>query len=159
MEHPSYYVAGAALAAYLENENNADRSEIANKFETEKNIRLLVPVAEYYITNKVGGKSEWFNTNLSIQSGQNLYYFLGYYSEYFVQNPEEGTELAINNLYKIAKENTSNYIRIGAFMGLFGFIDEPGVLEKAKELFSLEKDELAKRYQEFFLSQYLEKTN
>jgi len=156
LDHPSYYVSGAALAAYLENENNAQRGELATKFESEKNIRLLVPVAEYYITNLVAGKSDWFHDNLSVQSGQSLYYFLGYYSEYFVQNPDEGTEKAIGNLYQIAKENSSNYIRIGAFMGLFGFIDVPGVLEKAKELFSLEKDELAKRYEEFFLSQYLE---
>lgn len=157
MEHPSYYVAGAALAAYLENENNADRGEMAAKFESEKSIRLLVPVAEYYITNLIPGKADWFNTVLSKQTGESLYYFVGYYSEYFVQNPGEGKETAINNLYKIAKENSSNFVRIGAFMGLFGFIDEPGVLDKAKELFSLEKDELAKRYEEFFLSQYLEK--
>ncbi|MCL6258021.1 M1 family metallopeptidase [Aquiflexum sp. TKW24L] len=156
MEHPSYYVAGAALAAYLENENNADRVEIANRFESEKNIRLVVPVAEYYITNLISGKAEWFHNNLELQGGQSLYYFLGYYSEYFVQNPGEGKEKAINNLYTIAKENNSNYVRIGAFMGLFGFIDEPGVLDKAKELYSLEKDDLAKRYEEFFLSQYLE---
>lgn len=157
MDHPSYYVAGAALAAYLENENNADRGEMASKFESEKSIRLLVPVAEYYISNLIPGKADWFNTVLSKQSGESLYYFVGYYSEYFVQNPGEGKETAINNLYKIAKENSSNFVRIGAFMGLFGFIDEPGVLDKAKELFSLEKDELAKRYEEFFLSQYLEK--
>jgi aminopeptidase N len=116
-----------------------------------------VPVAEYYITNLIPGKADWFNTVLSKQTGESLYYFVGYYSEYFVQNPGEGKETAINNLYKIAKENSSNFVRIGAFMGLFGFIDEPGVLDKAKELFSLEKDELAKRYEEFFLSQYLEK--
>lgn len=156
MDHPSYYVAGAALGAYLENENNADRGDIATKFESEKNIRLLVPVAEYYITNLVSGKADWFHKNLGKQTGESLYYFLGHYSEYFVQKPEEGKETAINNLYKIAKENTSNFVRIGAFMGLFGFIDEPGVLDKAKELFSLEKDELAKRYEEFFLSQYLQ---
>ena len=156
MDHPSYYVAGAALGAYLENENNAERGELATKFESEKNIRLLVPVAEYHIANLIPNKSEWYHNNLSKQTGESLYYFLGYYSEYFVQNPGEGKETAINNLYRIAKENTSNYVRIGAFMGLFGFIDEPGVLDKAKELFSLEKDELAKRYKEFFLSQYLE---
>jgi aminopeptidase N len=156
MNHPSYYVAGSALGAYLENEDNINREEIAERFQAEKNIRLLVPVAEYYITNLIPGKAEWFHTNLAKQSSESLYYFLGYYSEYFVQNPGEGSETAINNLYKIAKDNTSNYIRIGAFMGLFGFIDEPGVLEKAKELYSLEKDDLAKRYEEFFLSQYLE---
>jgi aminopeptidase N len=156
MEDPSYYVAGAALAAYLENENNAGRVEIAKRFESEKNIRMVVPVAEYYITNLVSGKAEWFNHNLELQRGQSLYYFLGYYSEFFVQNPGEGKEKAINNLYTIAKENNSNYVRIGAFMGLFGFIDEPGVLDKAKELYSLEKDDLAKKYEEFFLSQYLE---
>jgi aminopeptidase N len=46
MNHPSYYVAGSALGAYLENETNINRDKIAERFQGEKNIRLLVPVAK-----------------------------------------------------------------------------------------------------------------
>jgi len=156
MNHPSYYVAGAALGAYLENEENLNREEIASRFESEKNIRLLVALADYYISESVSGKGNWFNEKLEILSGQSLYYFLGYYGDYFAKNPNEDTESAIENLSRLASKHKANYVRIAAFMGLFGFIDEPGVLEKAKKIYEEESDELAKKYEEFFLSTYLE---
>lgn len=156
MNHPSYYVAGAALGAYLENEENLNREEIASRFEGEKNIRLLVALADYYISEGIGGKGNWFNEKLGILRGQSLYYFLGYYGDYFAKNPREGTESAIENLAHLASTHNANYVRIAAFMGLFGFIDEPGVMEKAKKIFEGESDDLVKKYQEFFLSSYLE---
>jgi aminopeptidase N len=156
MNNPSYYVAGAALGAYLENENNLNRESIVSRFEDEKNIRLLVALADYYITENVEGKGNWFNEKLDMLSGQSLYYFLGYYSDYFAKNNDKDTVSAINNLSQIASDHQANYVRIAAFMGLVGFIDEPGVLEKAKKIFEEERDELAKRYMEFFLSTYLE---
>ncbi|WP_373520489.1 M1 family aminopeptidase [Aquiflexum sp.] len=156
MNHPSYYVAGAALGAYLENGKNLNRAEIALRFEDEKNIRLLVALADYYITETVPGKGNWFNEKLAILSGQSLYYFLGYYGDYFAKNANEDTGTAIKNLSQIASNHQANYIRITAFMGLVGFIDEPGVLEMAKKIYEEESDELAKRYKEFFLSTYLE---
>ena len=154
MNDPSYYVAGTALAAYLENENNLNREEIAERYEDSSNIRMLVALANYYIAEETPNKADWFHEKLGRLSGQNLYYFLGYYSEYFVVQGAGENRLAIENLVSIAKDNKANYVRIAAFMGLFGFIDEPGVLEAAKEIYALETDELAKRYEEMFLSQF-----
>jgi aminopeptidase N len=55
------------------------------------------------------------------------------------------------------KRQGTNYVRIAAFMGLFGFIDEPGVLDLGKRnLCAGERPPLAKRYEEMFLSQYLD---
>jgi aminopeptidase N len=153
---PSYYVAGAALSAYLENEGNLNRGEIAGRFESEKNIRMSVALADYYIKEGIEGKGDWFNERLEALSGQSLYYFLGYYGDYFVRMPSEGSSGAIEKLYTIAKGHRANYIRIAAFMGLFGFIDEEGVLEKAREVSKNEKDDMARQYQEFFLSNYPE---
>jgi aminopeptidase N len=153
---PSYYVAGAALSAYLENEGNLNRGEIAERFESEKNIRMSVALADYYIKEGIEGKGDWFNERLEALSGQSLYYFLGYYGDYFVTMPSEGSSGAIEKLYTIAKGHRANYIRIAAFMGLFGFIDEEGVLEKAREVSKNEKDDMARQYQEFFLSNYPE---
>jgi aminopeptidase N len=156
MNDPSYYVAGSALSAYLENEENLNREEIAKRFESEKNIRMVVALADYYIREEIPGKGVWFNDKLESISGQSLYYYLGYYGDYFVKLPAEGASEAIDRLYGIAKSHRANYVRIAAFMGLFGFIDEEGVLEKAKEIWNNERDEMAKSYQEFFLSTYLE---
>ncbi|WP_194972906.1 M1 family metallopeptidase [Aquiflexum lacus] len=156
MNHPSYYVAGAALGAYLENAGNLNREAIASRFEDEKNIRLLVALADYYISESVGEKSNWFNDKLEILSGQSLYYFLGYYGDYFAKNTNEDTGSAIKNLSNLASKHHASYVRIAAFMGLFGFIDEPGVLEMAKKSYEEESDDFAKRYKEFFLSTYIE---
>lgn len=153
MNDPSYYVAGAALGAYLENPANANREAIASRYEDETNIRLLVALADYYIAEGIAGKADWFHSNLESLTGQSIYYFVGYYGDYFVKM-EEGSEKAIENLYTIGKTNQVNFVRIAAFMGLFGFIDQPGVLEKAKDLFDSETDEMTKRYQEYFLSAY-----
>jgi aminopeptidase N len=156
MNDPSYYVAGTALSAYLENEENLNREEIAKRYESEKNIRMVVALADYYIREEIEGKGDWFNERLESISGQSLYYYLGYYGDYFVKMPSEGASEAIDRLYGIAKDHRANYVRIAAFMGLFGFIDEEGVLEKAREIWNNEQDEMAKSYQEFFLSTFLE---
>ncbi|SDY74063.1 MULTISPECIES: M1 family metallopeptidase [Rhodonellum] len=156
MQAPSYYVAGAALSAYLENENNLNRREISERFEQEKNVRMLVALAEYYIEDSVDLKGDWFHEKLLNLSGQSLYYFLGYFGDYFSSMPSEGTADAIEKLYAIGSKEKENYVRVAAFQSLFGFIDEPGVLAKTMELFQNEKDELAKRYMEFYLTPYLD---
>ncbi|AFL84296.1 aminopeptidase N [Belliella baltica DSM 15883] len=158
MNHPSYYVAGAALSAYLESENNLNRSEIAQRFEEEDNIRIVVALADYFITENQDSQSNWFHNKLKSMSGQSLYYFLGYYGDYFAKNQiEEESNIAVENLYEIGLKSQANYIRAAAFQSLFGFVDEEGVLEKIKELYEKETDADAKRYKEYYLSPYLEK--
>lgn len=156
MNAPSYYVAGAALTAYLENENNLNRKEISERFEQEKNVRLLVALAEYYIEESVGQKGEWFHEKLSDLSGQSLYYFLGYFGDYFSSMPSEVTGEEIEKVFAIGSTHKDNYVRVAAFQSLFGFIDDPGVLAKAMELYQMEKDELAKSYMKYYLTPYLE---
>lgn len=158
MNHPSYYISGAALSAYLENENNLNRSEVSKRFEEEDNIRIVVALADYYITENEDSQSDWFHKKLKNMSGQSLYYFLGYYGDYFAKNQiEEESKIAVENLYQIGLNNKANYVRAAAFQSLFGFVDDEGVLEKIKELYEKETDADAKRYKEYYLSPYLEK--
>lgn len=156
MNHPSYYVAGTALGAYLNTEENMNREEVAARFMEEKNIRMIVALAEYFIGEGVSGKGDWFHEKLEQIKGQSLYYYLGYYGDYFTKLPGEGAEIAIDNLARLAESHRANYVRIAAYMGLFGFVDAEGVLERARGIWLEEEDVIAKRYMEFFLSSYMD---
>ena len=76
---------------------------------------------------------------------------LGYYSEYMAGQDAATRSQAVDKLYRIASEDKANYVRLGAFQGLFAFIDQQGVEEKLKELGRTETDELIRKYQQFFL--------
>lgn len=156
MNAPSYYVAATALSTYLGESNNKNRSEIASRYLLDINIRMTVALAEYFLQESVAGKGDWFHERLESYSRRSLYYFLGYYGEYFTLMPEEGMEEAINRLKAIATSDQPYYIKIAAFSALFGFVDEPGVLDSLKEMYASESDESVKRYQEYFLIQYLD---
>ncbi|WP_035071557.1 M1 family metallopeptidase [Anditalea andensis] len=150
LDHRSYYVAGAALGAYLENENNTDRRGIAGNYDEEENIRMVVALASYYAQEDID-RVAWFNARLDGFSGEKLYYFLGYYSEYMAGQDAAIINQAVDKLYKIASEHKANYVRLGAFQGLFAFMDQPGIEDKLKELSQREPDEMIRRYQQFFL--------
>ena len=153
MNHPSYYVAGAALSAYLGNENNHNREEIAERFEKERNIRMVAALAEYYIDAEIKGKEAWFHEKMDQTSGQSLYYYLGYFGDYFIDKSGPETERAILRLMELAEKHRANYIRIAAFTALFGFVDRAEVKEKVMEIYRQEEDVMAKRYMDYFLGQ------
>lgn len=152
----SYYVAGSALAAYLENENNKERESLVGRFLDFNSIHLLVPLADYLTDMADATRADWFHTQLDKLNGESLYYFIGYYGDYFARLTDAAHDAAIDNLYTLAKDNSASYIRLAAFQALFGFIDEEGVLEKVRELNAVEKDEGVKEYQGFFLESYVE---
>jgi aminopeptidase N len=157
MNHPSYYVAGAALTAYLENESNPNRESVANQYMDDDNIRIVVAIADYLISEERFDQATWFHEKLDKMSGQSLYYLIGYYGDYFAKAQIiSESEIAVENLYQIGLNHQANYIRAAAFQALFGFVDDPGVLEKIKDLYEKETDVLAKRYKEYYLEPYLD---
>jgi len=152
----SYYVAGAALAAYLENESNNDRDDLAKRLLESTNIQMLVPLADYITNRKDPAMGDWFHSQLVRLNGESLYYFIGYYGDYFARMSELDHDPAIGRLFELAKSHPANYIRLAAFQAMFGFIDEEGVLEKVKELNAGERDEMVRDYQGFFLESYID---
>jgi aminopeptidase N len=83
--------------------------------------------------------------------GEGLYYFLGYYGTYFVEMPEEGQEQAVSRLLSLLGSSTKDYIRLGAFQALMGFVDVEGVLEKITQVVKTEASEELKGYYGYFL--------
>src|SRR5690606_26312205 len=116
----------------------------------------LVPLADYMTNVNDPGRADWFHSQLEELNGESLYYFIGYYGDYFARLAELDHDRAIKNLYGLAKSHAANYVRLAAFQALFGFIDEEGVLEKAKEVNAEEKDAMVRDYQGFFLESYID---
>jgi aminopeptidase N len=154
---PSYLVSGAALTAYLDIEgNDSDKKELFERLKSEDNIRIIAPLADYLTIEKIAEGRAWMQEKLGLLKGESLYYFLGFYGDFFASVEGVPTAEAISSLGGIASDHRLNYVRLAAFQSLFGFIDDPGVLELVKSIQSEEKDEMIREYQDYYLSPYLE---
>lgn len=149
--NPSYLIAGSALMAMIQGEENSIDAEFIESLAGNQNFRIVIPVAEYYLKDKVAGKGEWFETNLTRLTGEGLYYFLGYYSEYFVRLPEEGKSQAVSKLLSILQNNTKDYLRMGAFQALLGFSEDPEVIKMLEKAAEKENSTELRTYFNYFL--------
>ncbi|GMQ26230.1 hypothetical protein Aoki45_29120 [Algoriphagus sp. oki45] len=148
---PSYLVAGSALTGLVLSGEDSQEVEFFERFESENNFRMVIPLAEFYIDQSIAGKGEWFFEKSSQLTQEGLYYFLGYFSEYFIRMPEEGAQEAIGYLFNLMGRSTQNYLRMGAFQALMGFADQPDVVAKLKEIASKEQDPQLRNYYDYFL--------
>jgi aminopeptidase N len=121
------------------------------RFEADVNYRMTIPVSEYFISQSVPAKGKWFLNRLDQLSGEGLYFFMGYLSEYFSRFPEEGKEEAIDRLLLIMEKNSKNFVRLGAFQALLGFSDDKKVVEQITKVGALEKDPNLTNYYNYFL--------
>lgn len=157
IEEPSYVVAGGALTALMDMEGEeVKKREIFERFKGEKNIRMVVPLSDYLTQVQDSTQSEWFNEKLGQLTGESLYYFIGYYGDYFASIGGTNKKGAIDRLMQLAEEHPANYVRLTAFQSIFGFIDEGNILERVIKINQNESDELVRSYQEFFLEPYLD---
>ncbi|AEL26313.1 Peptidase M1 membrane alanine aminopeptidase [Cyclobacterium marinum DSM 745] len=154
---PSYQVSGAALTAYLDIEGNAaNKEELFERLKDEENIRIIAPLADYLTREKKAEGANWMHEKLGALTGESLYYFLGYYGDFFASVEGVTTGDAVSSLGEIASTHKLNYVRLAAYQSLFGFIDDAGVLELAKSIQERETDEMVREYEEYYLSPYLE---
>ena len=149
--HPSYVIAGSALMGLVRaRESKLEEKELEG-FSKENNYRIVIPVAEYFITEQIRGKGYWFNSKISAFQGESLYYFLGYYAEYFSRLPEEGKNDAVNKLATLLERNPKEYIRMGAFQALLAFADDQQVIEMIDKAIETEKSSVLSNYYTYYL--------
>jgi aminopeptidase N len=148
---PSYLVAGAALMGLVLGQEPKVSLAVVESFEKEANYRMRIPLAEYYIKERVLGKGPWFEQSMDTLKGEGLYYFMGYYASYFGELPEEGRDEAVSRLLSLLATNTKDYIRLGAFQALLGFVDVEGVLEKITLASKADPSEELQGYFGYFL--------
>ncbi|PZX60294.1 aminopeptidase N [Algoriphagus ratkowskyi] len=150
-EDSSYLVAGSALMGLVSVESGKVDPQVIESYAGEINYRMIIPVADYYITNSISEKGNWFLDQANNLSGEGLYYYLGYLAEYFIRFPEEGEENAVKYLLGKMESDSRSYIRLGAFQSLLGFTDEAEILKRINEVASREKDSELIIYYEYFL--------
>jgi aminopeptidase N len=147
----SYLVAGSALMGLINATEQPVDPSVIERFSQDQNIRITVPVAEYYIGQQLSGKGLWFIHRLHQLSGEGLYYFLGYFSEYFSRLPEEGKGEAVDLLMGILENDSRTFIRMGAFQALMGFADDELLVGRIEKVAGLEKDPDLRNYFNYFL--------
>lgn len=150
----SYLVAGSALMGLVNAVASPVDPTVIDRFSGDSNFRMTIPVAEYYISQGVAGKGNWFLERLDQLSGEGLYYYLGYFSEYFTRFPEEGKSEAVKELLILMEKDSKNFLRMGAFQALLGFADDESVVEKIDEVAAMEKDPQLKNYYNYFLETF-----
>lgn len=148
---PSYLVAGAALMGLARLEEPKVDASWMETFEGETNFRIAVALAEYYISNQVAGKGPWFEKTLTALRGEGLYYFMGYYGTYFTEVGVEAKATAVANLFTILEFDSKDYLRLGAFQALLGFVADEGVLAKLEAAAEKESSEELQSYYAYYL--------
>jgi aminopeptidase N len=148
---PSYLVAGAALMGLARVTDPAVELSWMEAFERETNFRMSVGLAEYYLENKILGKGPWFEQTFSKLSGEGLYYFMGYYGSYYMEVEVSQKEKALRQLFAVLEYNTKDFLRLGAFQTLLGFVMEEGVLEKMVAIAEKEQSEELQSYYSYYL--------
>jgi aminopeptidase N len=148
---PSYLVAGAALMGLARLADPVVELSWMETFERETNFRMAVGLAEYYISTKVLGKGPWFEQTFSKLSGEGLYYFMGYYGSYFMDVEVSDKEKAIRRLLAILEDHPKDFLRLGAFQTLMGFVMEEGVLDKMVAIAEKEQSEDLQSYYSYYL--------
>lgn len=148
---PSYLVAGSALMGLVSADESPVDSVVIDRFSEDTNYRITIPVAEYYISQNVSGKGTWFLSRIDQLSGEGLYFFMGYFSEYFSRFPEEGKEKAVTELFERMEKDSKNFVRLGAFQALLGFSEDEELVKKIEEVSAREKDPDLKNYYNYFL--------
>jgi len=148
--NPSYLISGSALMGLMEEGIDLESDFIA-QFDAEQNFRIVLPVADFYITKPIPEKGAWFHSQLKTLSGEGLYFYLGYYAEYFSRFPQEGSEEAISSLFTILNGDEESFIRLGAFQALLAFSNEEVVIDRLVKSTASESDPELKRYYEYFI--------
>ena len=148
---PSYLVAGAALMGLARLADPVVELSWMETFERETNFRMAVGLAEYYISTKGLGKGPWFEQTFSKLSGEGLYYFMGYYGSYFMDVEVSDKEKAIRRLLAILEDHPKDFLRLGAFQTLMGFVMEEGVLDKMVAIVEKEQSEDLQSYYSYYL--------
>ncbi len=151
LKNPSYAVVGASLSGYAATAAT-NKDEIINSLASEENINIVIPLADYFISEADPARAPWFEGKLQTLSGADLYYMLQYYGQFLMAVDDDGVhEQAVLQLEMLVLHHEQYYIRLAAFQALMmmdGYEPAETLMQKAA---AEEKDpRLQQYYQSMF---------
>ncbi len=131
LEDSSYSVAGAGLTAYLQIEH-PDWMEIAQRFEKESDIQLVIPLADFYALNHIPDKYTWYINQLESGAGEMMFYMINYFGQYLTESEVQEQISGARVFEELGLNHDKYYIRYSAFQAL-------GLLEEVEEINQMRK--------------------
>ncbi len=135
----SYMVIGTALDAIVEAKSKLTLEQIKS-LEVINNVDVVLPLAEYFSTNKLTNKYEWYTSKISKITGNELFYFIQYFSEFLIDAPLTDKKSAVVIYENIARNHSKYLVRLSAFQGLLLLSEIKGVNKKIESIKKAEKD-------------------
>lgn len=139
----SYAVNGTSLAAYAQTDAD-DKATLFEKFAASDNVNVVIALADYYTSESIPDKYDWFVQKSSSVSSESLYYLLNYFARYLEVTNSNQIEEGIRFLSQYAQKHPEYYIRLTAYRALSFFSDRPDVDKLREKIKKNEKDEKLK---------------
>ncbi|ACT96079.1 Peptidase M1 membrane alanine aminopeptidase [Dyadobacter fermentans DSM 18053] len=145
----SYLVASVAIEKYLMSQPN-DAAEIAAQFENSPNDAIITAVGNYYAGLAEPERFDWFLTKMKAMKPGDKYNFLQVFGKYLIKSKQDVQRKSIPVLEGLARDNSSYFVRFGAFQALGLLTDIQGVSALRKDIRAKETEpRLKEMYSQF----------
>ncbi|MCE6992402.1 M1 family aminopeptidase [Dyadobacter sp. CY323] len=145
----SYQVVSVAIEKYLMGQPN-DANEIAAQFENSPNDAIVTSVANYYAGLAQPERFDWFLQKMKSMIPTEKYNFLQVFGKYLIKSKQDIQRKSIPVLEGLARDNTSYFVRFGAFQALGLLTDIQGVTALRKDIRAKETEpKLKEMYSQF----------
>ncbi|WP_229254639.1 M1 family aminopeptidase [Dyadobacter linearis] len=145
----SYQVVSVAIEKYLMSQPN-DASEIAAEFENSPNDAIVTSVANYYAGLAQPERFSWFLEKMKAMKPTDKYNFLQVFGKYLIKSKQDVQRQSIPVLEGLARDNSSYFVRFGAFQALGLLTDIQGVSALRKDIRAKETEpKLKEMYSQF----------
>ncbi|MDZ7607801.1 MAG: M1 family aminopeptidase [Cyclobacteriaceae bacterium] len=135
----SYSVAGYSLYGYLHCDVD-DKEAVIDQFIRERNFNITSTLADYFISEKVQGRTSWFIDRIGRYRDYEQWYFIKFFGMYLSFSAEEDQIAGIEPLSDLARNHPKFFIRLAAYQSLQLIEDAPGVAELLQQIKAVEKD-------------------
>lgn len=136
----SYYVVGSAIQLLADSKDDIPDALIA-QFQKEDNINVIIALLGYFSARERYPDFDWYQEKLSVFSGNELFYFIQYFSEMLLNAPENEREMAVDTFSQLAREHPNYIVRLSAYQALMLLVDLQGVEQLLTRIKKSEMDE------------------
>ncbi len=142
----SYTVIANSLYAYY-NSGGVNAAEQFEKFEKANSLVVAIPIADFYSFSQTPNKYDWFVASLQKFENSGLYYLLGYFGQYVVNQPKLVQNEAADYLEWLALNHANYQIRMQTYQTLALL---QGTENIEKRLASIRRKEKDRRVLEYY---------